>query len=648
MSSTVSEATDVVQTGEHLACGPPDRDVSERSPLDAALDYASRGLAVLPLHNPGPLPCSCGRADCDSPGKHPRTEHGVKDATTDENTIRLWWKEHPTANVGIATGSVSGIAVLDIDPRHDGNDELERLEKQHGRLPKTARVETSGGGHHRYFAADGLVKSRDIAPGVELKGDRGYVVAPASRHASGETYRGDEAFDDGTPLGELPHWVTVAKPVAATAPVAHQDDREREAFLEGERNEQLTRVGGLLRSQGLTPSAINEELQRFNQSRCRPALDETEVRRIAESVARYPAGPREGIHSATYRKGGPAERKLTFRTAREIAAETPEEPDWIARPWVAAGAVTEVDGKAKAAGKTTWLAHLIRAVLEGLGFMEKPTRQTPVVYLTEEKNTTLREALTRADLTERDDLHFLSWHQTQGFKWPDVVKAAVQKCTEIGASLLVVDTLPQFAGFKGDQENNTGDALRALEPLQLAAARGIAVVVVRHERKSGGEVGQSGRGSSAFAGAVDIVLSISRPRDAAEGNTTRVIRALSRFDETPEQVTVALTDGQYVVVSWGDQSAVERAMADVLDTLGSSAETETGVTLDGLGAAVTGSRTTLQDALKRLQDEGAVEQTGRGVKGDPHRYRKPKVSANPAIPIAAEGKTTDPLRPEAL
>ena len=91
--------------------------------------------------------------------------------------------------------------------------------------------------------------------------------------------------------------------------------------------------------------------------------------------------------------------------------------------------------------------------------MGQPTRKTPVVYLTEEKRSTLREALGRVGLTEQGDLHFLLRHEARKFSWPEVVDAAVEKCQSIGAVLLVVDTLPQFAGFKGDQENNTGDAL---------------------------------------------------------------------------------------------------------------------------------------------------------------------------------------------
>ena len=105
---------------------------------------------------------------------------------------------------------------------------------------------------------------------------------------------------------------------------------------------------------------------------------------------------------------------------------------------------------------------------------------------------------------------------------------------------MVVDTLPRFACLKGDSENNAGDALAAMHPLLRAAADGIGVILARHERKSGGEVGgwSPDGGSSAlagavdilpapstFAGAVDIVLSLRRPEGNAN-KTHRVLQAL--------------------------------------------------------------------------------------------------------------------------
>jgi hypothetical protein len=227
--------------------------------------------------------------------------------------------------------------------------------------------------------------------------------------------------------------------------------------------------------------------------------------RAVEPAEAWSAGCPEML-AVTTPSLGVTERILPFRTARLIRDATPAKPDWVAEGWAAVGAITEVDGKVKLAGKTTWTTHLCRAALDGRPFMGKPTTKTPVVYLTEQSPATFREALRRAGLLDREDFAVLCRHDTIGVPWPEVVAAARAKCRELGARLLVVDTLPQFAGVRGDAENNAGAALEAVAPLQVAAGDGLAVIVLRHERKSGGEVGDSGRGSSAYSGACDIVL----------------------------------------------------------------------------------------------------------------------------------------------
>ena len=72
--------------------------------LAAALEFAGDGKPVFPLHTAKEGRCTCGKADCDKPGKHPRTEHGFKDATTNESKIREWWAKWPSANIGHPTG----------------------------------------------------------------------------------------------------------------------------------------------------------------------------------------------------------------------------------------------------------------------------------------------------------------------------------------------------------------------------------------------------------------------------------------------------------------------------------------------------------------------------------------------------------------
>lgn len=89
---------------------------------------------------------------------------------------------------------------------------------------------------------------------------------------------------------------------------------------------------------------------------------------------------------------------LPYRTALEVANSTPEQPDWLVRGYVARQAITELDGKIKSAGKTTWMTHLVAAVLQGQPFMGAPTLEANVIYLTEQSQGSFREALRRADL----------------------------------------------------------------------------------------------------------------------------------------------------------------------------------------------------------------------------------------------------------
>ncbi|MBI4496769.1 MAG: AAA family ATPase, partial [Chloroflexi bacterium] len=133
-----------------------------------------------------------------------------------------------------------------------------------------------------------------------------------------------------------------------------------------------------------------------------------------------------------------AETNLRVHTAKEIAAETPTAVPWLVPPYVAAGAITELDGKIKAAGKTTFVLHLCRAVLDGDGFLGRPTKQTKVLYLSEQPPTSFRQALADAALLGRADFFVVFSSEHLAVPWPDVARAAVAVAQARGAGLLVV------------------------------------------------------------------------------------------------------------------------------------------------------------------------------------------------------------------
>ena len=285
--------------------------------VNAALAYAARGWHVIPLHTTHDRRCTCRRgAKCNSPAKHPRTRHGLKDASTDAAVIRRWWKQWPTANIGILTGEVSGLVVLDIDPRHGGDAGLDQLEAVLGPLPETVEQITGGGGRHLLFRHPGQrVKNNQdgkLAPGLDVRGDGGYIVAPPSLHASGKRYSWELSHNpENTPLALLPekllHLLTENRRQQKATPDAEalragglgeseireelsRRERDEGPIPEGQRNSTLASLAGSMRRRRMSGDAIRAALLEENRRRCVPPLDDSEVARIARSVSKYPSG----------------------------------------------------------------------------------------------------------------------------------------------------------------------------------------------------------------------------------------------------------------------------------------------------------------------------------------------------------------------
>jgi putative DNA primase/helicase len=265
--------------------------------LAAALDYA-RKVKVFPLHSTNAAGrCSCGRADCDSPGKHPRTAHGHLEATDDPERIREWWTRWPAANIGLACGA-SGRGVVDVDER-DGRPGLDNwfALKQELRveLEETAIVETPSGGLHIHFLAAGrrIGSGNDLlGAGIDVKGEGGYVLLPPSAIAGVEY-----AWVDGHGLEQ-----TTVIPAALAERlefVASQNGSGRRSgqigagaeIPGGRRNETLFRDACAMRRRGHTRQEIQAAISEKNK-RCSPPLSAVEVRHIVESASRYE--PAEG------------------------------------------------------------------------------------------------------------------------------------------------------------------------------------------------------------------------------------------------------------------------------------------------------------------------------------------------------------------
>ena len=250
----------------------------------AALWYARRGLRVHPLRTGSKLP---------------RLEAWQSRATSDPATISEWWSQWPAAGVAIATGAESGVIVLDIDPCHGGDDALAELERHHGELPATWRALTANGGVHLYFRHPGVrVGNRvDVWPGIDLRGDGGYVVAPPTVLDGGRHYAWETGFGPlEIVLAEMPTWLLEQLGPDRSNGEGRPPDEwaalVRKGADHGTRNASVARLAGYLLRRRPAPLVALELLKTWNLVRCRPPLDEDELVRTVDSIARREAARR--------------------------------------------------------------------------------------------------------------------------------------------------------------------------------------------------------------------------------------------------------------------------------------------------------------------------------------------------------------------
>jgi DNA-binding transcriptional ArsR family regulator len=321
------------------------------------------------------------------------------------------------------------------------------------------------------------------------------------------------------------------------------------------------------------------------------------------------------------------EKQLPFGPIAEKLADVPIDPEWTWEGFLVARAMTLLAGRPKV-GKSTTGFGLIRAISRGDLFLELQTRQTGVLILSEEREQSLAEKMDHFGLD--GSIELLMRHEVGPVSWAEVVEQAVARCHERELGVLVVDTWDKWTGLRGDAENRAGDVLEALEPLAMAAASGLAVLIVCHQRKSSGEYGEAVRGSNALTGSVDIVIEQERPSASMEAApTTRILRAVSRFKATPGELVLRLIDAEFEVEEAPLVSKREANRERLLAALKNLGGATVGELVDETGAA----KSTIGRHLKTLEKEGlVVHDDAAGVRGAAARWSLAPTSSTTDFP----------------
>jgi hypothetical protein len=178
--------------------------------------------------------------------------------------IRRWWANWPNANVAIRTGAASGLVVIDIDPDHGGDDTLQQVIDERGALPAGRTVRTGSEGRHFYFAHPGFDVPNDtgrrLGPGIDIRGDGGYVIAPPSLHVSGGRYA---VAAHGGEIARPPGWLTelLKRPEPEHHPTRTRGDVSVE---HGDAWARAAMHGELQRLHDATPGIRNSTLNRVS------------------------------------------------------------------------------------------------------------------------------------------------------------------------------------------------------------------------------------------------------------------------------------------------------------------------------------------------------------------------------------------------
>lgn len=490
--------------------------------VDHALEYAKRGWYVLPLYTTLETGmCSCGNDDCQSIGKHPRISNGCKGATKDEAIIEQWWKTWPDANIGIATGTVSGFVVLDVDPDRDGDKTLTELEQVSGDVPETLQSRTgSGGVHYLFLQPETVIKNsaNKLGDGLDIRGEGGYIVAPPSLHRSGERYK----WKNDNALLPMPAWMIDALVVDKSKSELNTDKpkefllTEHSAILKGERNDTLFRMASGLRGQGLTEPEILAALGQINEDRCEPPLHASELSTIAHSVCRYQ--PDEPVFNYPLVTSWGEFSTTKFPEVENIllGLERGEVGMLIA--------ATNI-------GKTTLALNVALQLAAGGEFLpiaKAPENGLKVLYIDGET----RKARLQRDIhvmqkyfnkSEKElvkkNLHIICDAEIDGFqlnlsdqKHMQIVKREVCR---FEPDLIVVDTLACLFDLQSENDN-AEVSKRVMKPLAgLAKDTNTAILLLHHvgkqsEDAQAGVKAYRGRGASASGGASRYTLLLTQ------------------------------------------------------------------------------------------------------------------------------------------
>jgi putative DNA primase/helicase len=429
------------------------------TPLLAAAFYAFEGLSVFPCEKKIPL-TGAG---------------GFKNATLDARQIARWWTDNPNAQVGLPTGELNHLFVLDID----GPEGERAAEKMH--LPETFTVATRPGRFQLWFKQLAGTKSKCTAgllgPQLDTRGDGGYIVAPPSiHHVTGKPYQ---------VVKNLP-WATAPLELLEPqkSPTPQQPTTDSDAIPQGRRHQTMLSIAGALRARHLSPEMVLAQLRTANERQCKPPLDDADLQRLATYVgSKAPGFPGQRPQETS--------AEVELQSFRDVTAERVR---WLWHQRIPLGKLTLFVGD-PGKGKSLVTVDIAARMSRGTRFPDGAQCDIgDAVFLSAEDDAadTIRPRLDAAG-ADVDRIHRVKAVKVvladgatgeSAFSLErDLEKLEVAIGKIPAARMLVVDPVSAYMGHIDTHRD--AEVRRVLSPLsEFAARRRISVVGVMHLKKS--------------------------------------------------------------------------------------------------------------------------------------------------------------------
>jgi hypothetical protein len=647
-----------MMTGPRDSAGTPQQ--KGEHPPGSLLDYAQRyiaaGWAVLPLHGIQGGRCTCGKADCKSPGKHPRLvlphfEQGVLDATTDLEAFAEAVDLFPQSNIGIRPPT--SVMVIDVDPRNGGVDTLDMLESQHGQLPQTVEQITGSGGRHIVLQIPpGTEPPGKLGAGLDIKTHSGCIVAEPSMHVSGEAYgwEASSSLIDGVAIMPAPRWAVRAaakaeQPVASVStivldPGTLADLASALKAIDADDRDNWVRVGHALRQLGNDGRRLWDEWSQQS-----PKFDQADQDAKWKSFRPTEIGHRTVFHMA--REAG--------WTGRELMIPAPAVPasglllslheltlqaaaiKWQVKHAIPDDAIGMYFGASGTFKSFIALDHALH-VAHGLPWMGRKTVAGRVVYVAAEGGAGIARRVHAWHLQhgreQATNFHVCITPLILSLSQQVEMLATAIAELETPPRLVVIDTLSQT--FAGDENSATDMAayLRLLNA-SIRSRFGCTVIVIHH---SGHAAAERPRGSSAILANVDFMFGVYRTDPDALSCHVEVVKQKdgdkipSQLFEMQRHVVGADEDGEEVaslVACWHDMVGAVVATAGarlsaheqaILGAFGGQAECYESTMRSALYEAMADAKPdTKKKAFKRSMEslvrKHLIEHTAHGVWG---------------------------------